>query len=125
MTTNEEKLDAAKQKYLDAKQEIEQLREAIAAADCPLKIGDVITVVEDGKEYEGRVDHIHAIASPEELLGPIVGKASGWAAGGPRKNKTGEFGKWSFGINSFDASLINGKWVVKPPLSLEERLGLS
>jgi hypothetical protein len=30
-----------------------------------LKIGDVITVVEGGKEYEGRVGHILAIASPE------------------------------------------------------------
>jgi hypothetical protein len=123
--TNDEKLDAAKQKYLDAQQEIEQLRQAIAATTCPLKIGDVITVVDNGKAYEGRIDHINPIPSPEELLGPIVGKPSGWAAGGPRKNKTGEFGKWDFGINSFDASFQNGKWVVKRSLTLEQRLGLT
>jgi hypothetical protein len=122
--TDEEKLDAAKQKYLDAKKEIEELRQAIADANCPLKIGDVITVVDDGKEYEGRIDHIHPISSPEEMLGPIVGKLSGWAAGGPRRNKTGEFGKWNFDINSFDSSFEKGKWVVKSPLTLEQRLGL-
>lgn len=123
--TNEQKLDAAKQKFLDAQKEIEQLQQAIADATCPLKIGDIISVVESAKDYEGRIDYINAIASPEEMLGPIVGKPSGWAAGGPRKNKTGEFGKWNFGINSFDASFENGKWVVKPSLTLEQRLGLS
>lgn len=110
---------------MDAQKEIEQLRQAIANATCPLKIGDIISVVEGGKDYEGRIDHINAIASPEEMLGPIVGKPSGWTAGGPRRNKTGEFGKWNFGINSFDTSFENGKWVVKPSLTLEQRLGLS
>lgn len=123
--TYELKLDAAKQKFLDAQKEIEQIRQAIADADCPLKIGDVITVLDGKKEYEGRIDHIEPIASPEEILGPIVGEPSGWIAGGPRRNKTGEFGKWSFSINSFDASFENGKWVVEPPLTLEQRLGLS
>ncbi|MGZ6371463.1 MAG: hypothetical protein ACXWPM_11970 [Bdellovibrionota bacterium] len=113
MATIEEKLDAAKQRFLDAKKDIEELREAIAAATCPLKVGDVVTVVADGKEFEGRIDHILPIASPDELLGPIVGEPSGWAAGGPRKNKTsGDFGKWTFDMNSFDCDFVGGKWVV-------------
>lgn len=119
------KTGCAKQKFLDAQKEIELLRQAIAYVTCPLKIGDIISVVKDGKDYEGRIDRINAIASPEEMFGPIVGKPSGWAAGGPRRNKTGEFGKWTFGINSFDASFENGKWVVKPSLTLEQQLGLS
>ena|SRR5215471_19065976 len=125
MTTNREKLDDAKRRYLEAKQEIEVLRSAIAAETCPLKIGETITVVDDGSEYKGVIEHIGPANSGQELLDPVVGAEPGWAAGGSRINKTtGQPGKWSFGINSFEAKLVAGNWVVKRQTqTLEDILG--
>jgi hypothetical protein len=125
MPTDREKLDDAKRRFLEAKKEIDALREAIAASTCPLKIGDTITVVEDGKEYQGVIEHIHAANRWEELLDPVVGAEPGWAVGGARINKTtGKTGHWSFGINSFDARLVGGKWLVTKR-TLNDYLGLS
>jgi hypothetical protein len=101
MATNCEKLDAAKQKFLEAKEEIEQLREAIAAATCSLTVGETITVIDEGKEYQGIIEHVGPALPREELLGPVVGAPAGWAASGHRINKTtGLVGQWSFGISS-------------------------
>ena len=125
MPTDREKLDDAKRRFLEAKKEIETLREAIAASTCPLKIGDTITVVVDDNEYEGVIEYIHAANSWEELLDPVVGAEPGWAVGGWRiKKTTGEIGQRSFGINSFAAKLVGGKWLVTKH-TLADHLGLS
>ena len=57
MAADTEKLDGAKQKHLNAKEEIERLRQTIAADTCPPKRGDIVIVVDDSKEYEGHIDH--------------------------------------------------------------------
>jgi hypothetical protein len=124
MLTDREKLDDAKRRFLEAKREIEVLRAAIASETCPLKVGETITVVEDGKEIKGVIESIHAATSREELLDPVVGADPGWAAAGPRINKTtGKTGKRSFGIDSFEAKLVDGKWIVTKQ-TLDEILGI-
>ena len=124
MPTDREKLDDAKRRFLEAKQEIEALRAAIAVTICPLKIGETVTIVAGGKEYQGVVEYINAANSPEELLDPVIGAEPGWAASGPRINKTtGKTGQWSFGINSFDARLVGGRWIVRER-TMDDFLGI-
>ena len=119
-----EQLDAAKRRFLDAKQEIDTLRQAIAEAICPLKIGERITVEEDGKQYDGVIDTISPDLTADEMLEPVVGAATGWCVSGKRIKKTdGTVSKWSFGVPSSYSKLEAGKWVIKIP-SLAERFGL-
>jgi hypothetical protein len=100
--------------FLAAKEEIELLRNAIAGAFCPLKLGETITIVDGEKEHNGVIDHIGPATTFEELLDPVIGAETGWAASGQRINKTtSQLGSWSFEINSFEAELVGGKWVVK------------
>lgn len=113
MSSDKERLDDAKRRYLEAKQEIERLRIAIASATCPLKIGQTITVLADGNEYQGIIEHIHYANGREEMLDPVVGTETGWAASGSRIGKnSGKPLQWSFSISSFDAKLVGGKWVI-------------
>jgi hypothetical protein len=119
------KLDDAKAAFLEAEKEIEELRSAIATEICPIKIGDTVTVVDEGKEYTGVVDYIGAGLTYEEMLKPVVGAVTGWSVGGKRMKKTTKtLGTWSFGFSSLDAKLENGKWIVKRK-TLEEQLGLT
>ena len=121
--TDEDRLDDAKQRFLDAKEEIARLRQQIALAACPLSLGDRVSVVDRGKTYDGMVEDIHYALTGEELLEPVVGAQTLWAASGHRVNKTGEVGKWSFAIVSDSAELRDGKWVLAER-SIEATLGL-
>lgn len=119
-----ERLDEAKRRFLIAKKEIEELRKAIALASCPIKVGDRITVEEDGKEYSGVVEDIAPALANGEMFEPIVGAPTGWAVSGKKIKKTdGQISAWGFGFSSLDSTFKGGKWVVKNP-TLEERLGL-
>ena len=122
--TEEEQLNDAKRRYLEVKAEIAKLRQQIAAAACPLSVGDPVTVVDRGKTYDGVVEHIGYALTGEELLDPVVGAPTPWVANGHRVNKTtGDVGKWSFAIVSDSAELQDGKWVLAER-SIEATLGL-
>jgi len=111
-----EQLNDAKRRYLDAKQEIETLRLAIAMKLCPLKVGDRIKVEDDGKEYEGIVQRVDFAVTKTELLDPVVGATPGWAVSGHRIKKTdGALSDWSFGFSNFNSRLDNGRWVIAKP----------
>ena len=117
-------LDDAKARFLKAEAEIKDLRQRIADVLCPLHIGGNVTVEEEGKVFEGVVEYIHFATKQEELLGPVVGAETGWSVGGRRFNKTtGQVGKWTFGINSFDYKPQNGRWV-RQGRSLDSILGI-
>lgn len=123
MPTDQQLLDAAKQRYLQAKQDVEGLRTKIAQAACPLKVGDRVTVVDGAKEYEGVVDYV-SFALKDEVADPVVGAATGWSVGGQRMLKgTDQTSKWSFHFTSWNAQLVQGKWVLEER-SLEKILGL-
>ncbi len=108
------KLDDAKHRFLIAREEIESLRQDIAESLCPLKVGDTVSIVDNGKEYDGVVEYINPATPPCEFLNPVAGVDTGWVVGGHRINKgTGEVGKWFFGINSLESKLVNGQWVLK------------
>lgn len=125
MMTDEDRLDDAKRRFLAAQAEIATLRQQIAAAACPLSVGDQVTVVDRGKTYDGVVEDIHYALTAEELLDPAVGAPTLWAASGHRVNKTaGEVGKWSFAIVSDSAMLEDGKWVLAER-GIEAALGLA
>lgn len=118
-------LSEAKQRFLDAQQDVETLRQKIAVAQCPLQIGDTVMIVDGGKTYEGVVEHVGHAMSAAELLGPVVGAPTLWAASGHRVNKTtGQIGKWSFTIVSDSAEFLDGKWVIAER-SIEAFLGLA
>ncbi|ODP36781.1 hypothetical protein [Sphingomonas turrisvirgatae] len=118
-------LSEAKQRFLDAQQDVETLRQKIAVAQCPLQIGDTVMIVDGGKTYEGVVEHVGHAMSAAELLGPVVGAPTLWAASGHRVNKTtGQIGKWSFAIVSDSAEFLDGKWVIAER-SIEAFLGLA
>jgi hypothetical protein len=120
-----ERLDDAKRRFLAAKKEIDELRQAIAVATCPIKIEDRISVEEDGKEYDGVVDDIGPALTNREIIEPIVGAPTGWVVSGKKIKKTdGEISTWGFGFSSFHSTFEGGKWVVKNP-TLEESLGLA
>jgi hypothetical protein len=124
VTHEREKLDAAKRRFLDAKDEIEKLRLEIALKECPLKLGDRISIIDNGKEYEGVVERIDGACDDTELLDPVVGATTGWAVSGNRIKKTdGGPSSWSFGFTSFNASFHAGKWIVEER-SIEAALGL-
>lgn len=125
MMTDEDRLDDAKRRFLGAQAEIATLRQQIAAAACPLSVGDQVTVVDRGKTYDGVVEDIHYALTAEELLDPAVGAPTLWAASGHRVNKsTGAVGKWSFAIVSDSATLEDGKWVLAER-GIEAALGLA
>lgn len=125
MMSNEDRLDDAKWRFLAAQAEIAALRQQIAAAACPLSVGDQVTVVDRGKIYDGVVEDIHYALTAEELLYPAVGAPTLWAASGHRVNKTtGVVGKWSFAIVSDSAKLEDGKWVLAER-GIEAALGLA
>ena len=118
-------LDDAKRRYLQAKEDMEELREKIALEICPVKIGETLTIVDGSKEYRGVVEGIGSLRAREELLQPVVGAETGWAAWGHRiKKTTDEKSKWTFGINNFDWHYENKRWV-KTPRTLEDTLGLA
>ena len=116
MSSDKEKLDDAKRRYLEAKQEIERLRIAIASATCPLKIGETITVLADGNEYQGTIEHIHYANGREEMLDPVVGTETGWAASGSRLGKNS--GNPCTGLSVSTASTRS--WLEASGLSPEE-----
>lgn len=123
--SDEDLLSEAKQRFLDAQQDVDILRQKIAVAQCPIQIGDTVTIVDGGKTYEGVVEHVGPAMSAEELLGPVVGAPTLWAASGHRVNKTtGQIGKWSFAIVSDSAEFLDGKWVIAER-SIEAFLGLA
>jgi hypothetical protein len=107
------KLDDAKKRYLDAKNEIDTIRQHIANLLCPLKIGDKVQFSKNVETLTGIVEHIGYCSEPQELLEPaLIGVKDGWCASGKRIRKTTNvIGKWSFSINSFDYCLINNVWV--------------
>jgi len=122
--TDLERLDRAKRAYLAAKRRIEDLRQKIGRAACPLKVGDRVFILDDTKEYEGIVEGVEGVAAGEEMLDPIVGVGPAWVAHGHRSNKTtGQLGAWSFSITNED-TFQNGKWV-KLHQTFEEKLGLN
>lgn len=122
--TDLELLDDARRRFIDAKNELEEIRNRIARNDCPLNIGERVTVVDGSSHYDGVVDHIGAILSPEEFVRPVIGMPVRWAASGRRiKKTTGQLGKWTFAIPS-DADLINGIWHLRKK-GLEATLGLA
>ncbi|HVZ18058.1 MAG TPA: hypothetical protein VG897_13130 [Terriglobales bacterium] len=94
MKSDKEKLDDAKRRFLQAEQEIHDIHNSIARAACPLKVDDTVTIVKNGKEYQGIVNYIGAALTSSELLTPIIGAETGWVASGRRiKKTTGELGK--------------------------------
>ena len=106
-------LDEAKRRYLEAKVQIDNLRNDLAAEICVLRAGDVITVVDRRKEFQGKVQFIGSAISKLEREAPVIGAQTGRVATGIRmKQSTGTFGKWSFRIRSFETTFSEGKWIV-------------
>lgn len=104
----------AKQKYLDARDEINNLRNEFATEVCVLRVGELITVVDRRMEFQGKVQFISHIVGDVEREGPRLGAETGWVVTGVRRKKiTGDFGKWSFEIRSFDTDFSEGKWIVR------------
>lgn len=122
----DEMLEHQKSVYIRAKDEIDRLRDEIAMRDCPLKIGDRVWVQEGDKRFEGQVEYVVGVASPDELLGPETGVKSGWSAGGRRyKSTTGELSEvWTFAVVSFEYVLEGGVWI-RRERGIEATLGLS
>ena len=107
-----QQLDRARQDMLEAKAEIQRLREKIAKDTCPLHVGEHVTIIKDGTEFQGVVDSIHPAVDRRELLDPFAGAPAGWAVSGLKIKKDGEQSKHGFGLNSFEAELKDGKWIV-------------
>jgi hypothetical protein len=108
-----EELNDAKRRYLHAKHEIDTLRRVIALKICPIKVGDLVRVMDDGKEYEGIVEDIDSGLADSESLGPVPDVAPGWSVRGHRIKKTdGTLSNWSFGFSNFNARLENGLWII-------------
>lgn len=106
-------LDLEKEKFNAAKNKIENLRLKIALELCPIKIGERVKYVKNGKKYEGIVEYIHYATDLMDSLNPKPGTLTGWSAGGHRINKTtNEVGKIEFSIVSFDATLKADIWEV-------------
>lgn len=126
--TDLEKLDDAKRRFIEAKSEIEELRIKIAREKCPVNEGDVVQVNDDGREFSFVVElvtyHLDRDAMTGELLGPVVGAETGWAASGPKIRKSdGEPGKHRYCINGAEFGLENDRWVSRPK-GIEEVLGM-
>ncbi len=59
-----------------------------------------------------------------ELLDPVVGAETGWAASGPKIRKAdGKPGKHRYAINSAEFSFEDDLWVSRPK-GIEETLGI-
>lgn len=126
--TDQELLDEAKVRYLKAKQDVEDLRLRIAQAICPFALRDTVPVMRNGRQIEFLVEHIsYAIewSVNGELLGPVVGAATGWSVSGPKINKSdGKPGMQQAAINSLDFQLTNGVWLERRQ-TLTDFLGLA
>ncbi|MBX9576111.1 MAG: hypothetical protein K2X07_10780 [Caulobacteraceae bacterium] len=121
----DDRLERQKAIYISAKAEIEKLREDIAARDCPLSVGQRVTVVEGTKSFDLQIEYVHGAPAPEEFLGPVLGAKSGWTAGGHRfKATTGELSKsWSCSIVGHAFTFEDGAWRA-PDRSLESFFNL-
>lgn len=126
MTLDEklELLDKLKTDIIVLRERIQNLEGEIAVEICPIKIGDMITISDNGKTYDGVVEEISAHSAPYDAINPTVGNRPTWRVSGPRINKgSGEPGKWNFAFGGNRASLINGVWVLKGG-SLEEAFNI-
>ena len=126
--TDLEKLDDAKRRFIEAKREIEELRTKIAREKCPVNEGDIVQVSDDGREVSFVVElityHLDMDVMTGELLGPVIGAETGWAASGPKIRKSdGQHSKHRYGINGADFIFENGRWVSRPK-GIEETLGI-
>ena len=122
--SDQDDLDDAKRRFLLVKDEIDTLRLKIALAACPLQLGERVTVKNSEAVFDGVVDTISPSLVIADLIEPVVGAPTGWAASGKRINKTtGEVGKWSFSVSS-GAELRDGVWHI-PAGGLEATLGLA
>jgi len=126
--TDLEKLDDAKRRFIEAKREIEELRTKIAHEKCPVNEGDIVQVSDDGREFSFVVElvtyHLDLDVMTGELLDPVVGAETGWAASGPKIRKSdGKPGKHRYGINGAEFSFENDRWVSRQK-GIEEALGI-
>lgn len=113
--SDQDKLNEAKERYLQAKQDIECLRLKIARATCPFSVGDFVSVMHRDRLIKFVVEHVWFATDSSvggELLNPVVGAVTGWTASGPRIRKTdGKPGKHQFAINSLDFHIEADIWV--------------
>ena len=111
-----EQLDKLKTEIIDLRERIQNLEGEVAVEMCPIKMGETITINDDGKTYQGVVEEIGTLYSPYDLTDPTLGAKPTWRVRGPRINKgSGTAGKWSFEFTGRQGSLENGGWVVKKP----------
>lgn len=106
-------LEDAKRRFLKAQADIRQLRDLIAADTCPLKLGDIIRVDDNGRHYEAVVEMIHGAPDKREIINPILGAGTFWVVNGHRLRKADrQLSRWSFGFREDDAIFRDGVWVV-------------
>jgi hypothetical protein len=105
--TDQQKLDEAIRRYLLAKAEIKRLRKKIAAANCPLNVGDRVTVTDGVRTYDGIVERIDPAPSIEDYLEPKPGAPTPWIANGYRLKVDGTRSQRSLSIPA-DAQLVGG-----------------
>ncbi|WP_323771987.1 hypothetical protein [Antarctobacter sp.] len=126
--SDQDKLDEAKERYLEAKQDIEDFRLKIAHTTCPFSNGDVVSVMRGDRLIKFVVEHIWYATDSSvggELLNPVVGAATGWTVSGPKIRKSdGKPGKHQSAINSLDFHLEGDVWVQHKP-TLSEILGVT
>lgn len=88
-------------------------------------MGERITILDNGREYDGVVEHIVGVPGEGEFLDPLVGVDPAWAVCGHRIRKTdGTVSKWSFSFRDDEAIFRDGKWV-KAARGIEAFLGLA
>ncbi len=82
------RLDDAKRRFLASKQEIQELRDRIAQAQRPLRVGQRITIRDNGREYDCVVGHVGSVLAKGETFDPVVGAGPVWVVSGRRVRKS-------------------------------------
>ena len=103
-----------KTEIIELRERIQKLEAEIAVEMCPIKIGDTITIDDDGKIFLGIVKEIDTLYSPYDVVNPTLEHVPTWRVRGSRINKgTGQPGKRNFELLGNRAELENGVWVIK------------
>lgn len=109
---------------VEAQAEIERLRDLIGMQTCPLKPGDIISISDNGRNYEGIVEMVGGVFVLNDVLQPNPDAQVLWAVKGHHLRKSDRnLSKWSFGFDKGNAIHRGGTWILAQR-GIEAFLGL-
>ena len=113
LAENGASLQDALRRLAEARADIERLKRLIGMQTCPLKPGDLVSISDNGRSYQGTIEMVGGVFPMDDILQPSLNTRVLWTVRGHRLRKTDlRPSKWSFGFSEDGAVQRAGTWVL-------------